>query len=187
MRTVRVSTTSADTVYIQSGTVVHLPLFLQASIMKTNSTSSGVRLCPTVCRTGYIPPPDLQPRCETCLGAAHAGPALTPDAFCQFCARLSSKELNRRVEAYWLVRLAGKGMAAGQTDGNPSTPWIRWRKALSTSTSLMAPFPRVTPPSPAVPPPPWEDWTSKRGSMPSHCGSPHLRNSRGHRFGGLHC
>ncbi|XP_078111106.1 uncharacterized protein LOC144520878 isoform X2 [Sander vitreus] len=78
------------------------------SSMKTSSTSSRVRLCPT-CQTGYILPPDLHPRCETCLGAAHAGLALTPDSSCQYCARLPSKELNRRVEAFLECQASGEG------------------------------------------------------------------------------
>eukprot|EP00064_Thunnus_orientalis_P000463 superscaffoldBa00000024_g464 len=46
-------------------------------------------LCPA-CHTGYILPSDLHPCCESCLGAEHAGLALTSWAACQFCARLCS-------------------------------------------------------------------------------------------------
>lgn len=47
--------------------------------------------CPLVRRpyTGYIPPWDLQPRWEACLGVKHAG--LTLQAAYQFCARLPEK------------------------------------------------------------------------------------------------
>ena len=76
-------------------------------VMKTTS-SSGVRLCPT-CRTGYIFSPDLHPRCETCLGAPHAGKALTSDASCPFCARLPSKELQRRADAFLAFEVDGEG------------------------------------------------------------------------------
>ena len=76
-------------------------------VMKTTS-SSGVRLCPT-CRTGYIFSPDLHPRCETCLGASHAGKALTSDASCPFCARLPSKELQRRADAFLAFEVDGEG------------------------------------------------------------------------------
>ena len=42
------------------------------SSSKTQHPAGAVRLCPN-CQIGYIMPSALPPRCETCLGAEHAG------------------------------------------------------------------------------------------------------------------
>uniref|UniRef100_A0A1A8GND0 Uncharacterized protein n=1 Tax=Nothobranchius korthausae TaxID=1143690 RepID=A0A1A8GND0_9TELE len=61
--------------------------------------SSDARPCPA-CQTGSISSGDLHAKCEVCLGAHHAGLALTLQASCPFCAALPVAEKIRRVEYF---------------------------------------------------------------------------------------
>lgn len=55
--------------------------------MKPFRLSEAVQLCFT-----HQLLADLHPRCEACLGAKHAGPPLTPQSTCQYCAHLPVEE-----------------------------------------------------------------------------------------------
>ncbi|KAK2891978.1 hypothetical protein Q8A73_017643 [Channa argus] len=75
----------------------------------SKAKKGGVRIC-GVCQVGYIEPGDLHPRCLGCLGAEHAGLALTERASCMFCRLLPEDTLRSRAdffsenpEQYWLL------------------------------------------------------------------------------------
>ena len=57
------------------------------------------RSCPS-CPDGRILAGDLHTRCDACLGAQHAGMALTPRSTCPYCALLTMEEKQRRVDAF---------------------------------------------------------------------------------------
>ncbi|AWP04999.1 Hypothetical protein SMAX5B_021316 [Scophthalmus maximus] len=63
------------------------------------ASSNAVRLCP-VCQTGYIMGFDLHARCESCLGPAHVGIALTPQSACPYCKLLPQAEKQRRADTF---------------------------------------------------------------------------------------
>ncbi|KAK2915175.1 hypothetical protein Q8A73_005769 [Channa argus] len=75
----------------------------------SKAKKGGVRIC-GACQVGYIEPGDLHPRCLGCLGAEHAGLALTERASCMFCRLLPEDTLRSRAdffsenpEQYWLL------------------------------------------------------------------------------------
>ncbi|KAK2895969.1 hypothetical protein Q8A73_015457 [Channa argus] len=75
----------------------------------SKAKKGGVRIC-GACQVGYIEPGDLHPRCLGCLGAEHAGLALTERASCMFCRLLPEDTLRSRPdffsenpEQYWLL------------------------------------------------------------------------------------
>ncbi|CAK6979965.1 Hypothetical protein SMAX5B_021316 [Scomber scombrus] len=63
----------------------------------TVASSGDDRPCPS-CSDGRVL--DLHTRCEVCLGAQHAGLALTPRSSCPYCALLPPAEKQRRVDFF---------------------------------------------------------------------------------------
>ncbi|CAK6984108.1 Hypothetical protein SMAX5B_017132 [Scomber scombrus] len=65
----------------------------------TVASSGDDRPCPS-CSDGRVLSFDLHTRCEVCLGAQHAGLALTPRSSCPYCTLLPPAEKQRRVDFF---------------------------------------------------------------------------------------